>query len=173
MVSIMRRSIFSNRGITLMEIMIGVVIIGIVASMAVPRFAVAYERMEFSSKNRDMVSALRMARSKAITEKELFGVYFDPTNITVTLFQKDTSSTALNDRFEAATDSVLKVDTLGPDIVMLNSSLSNNSAVFSPNGSASTGGSVFPLAVTDEWVGMSEISLLASTGRVKTETLVY
>ncbi|MEW6412138.1 MAG: GspH/FimT family pseudopilin [Candidatus Zixiibacteriota bacterium] len=169
----MRKSILSNRGITLMEIMVGVVIIGIVASMAVPRFATAYERMEFNSRNRDIVSALRMARSRAITEKELYGVYFDPYDIRVVQFRKHDGSGALNDRYEDGLDSVLKVDTLTPDMIWLSSSLLNDAAVFSPNGSSSTGGAIFPLAVTEDFVGLAQISLLASTGRVKTETIIF
>lgn len=173
MVRVMKKSILSNRGITLMEIMIGVVIIGIVASMAVPRFATAYERMEFNSRNRDIVSALRMARSKAITEKELFGVYFDPDNITVIQFRKHTGAGAFNDRYEDGLDSVLKVDSLGADVVGLGSSFSYDAAVFSPNGSASSGGMVVPLTVTEDFVGWAAISLLQSTGRVKIETTVF
>ena len=44
--------LYNQKGFTLIELMTTIVIIGIVSAMAVPRFAKAYERMEFRSANR-------------------------------------------------------------------------------------------------------------------------
>ena len=61
----MNRILKNRAGITLIELLITVVIIGIVAAMAAPRFEIAYNRMKFKSANRDMVSSLKLARSTA------------------------------------------------------------------------------------------------------------
>ncbi len=155
-----------------MELMATVVIIGIVAAAAVPRFDEAFERIRFRSANHDMVSSLRLARSAAITDKEQFGVYFDPNTRLVTLFRDIVSPTSF--QFNSG-DSVIRVDTLPPEVNFLGTDLSGDVIVFRPNGSAqfTGGGNVVLLATTENMVAISAHNILASTGRVQSWSHYY
>ncbi len=174
MVELMKRILSSERGVTLMEIMIGVVIIGIVASMAVPRFGIAMDRMEFRSVNRDVVSTLRLARSHAISEKNSFGVYFNAGSLTATFFEKLGSTM---DAYEDGTDRVVKIDTLGgiPGACLdhFGDSFTNNAVIFDPDGSANVGGDLWTIELTEDIVGVAIINILPATGRVSSETYIY
>lgn len=160
------------RGITIMELMITVVIIGIVSAMAVPRMQTAYERMDFKSSVREMTSSLRMARSLAISKKGQYGIYFDPSKMTVTLFE-DLVNIATPDF--VAGDSVINIDTLSQDFTSLATDVTNNVILFRSNGSANfTGtGNIISLATTSNMVAISQTNILASTGRVSTDVWVY
>ncbi len=157
---------YSQKGFTLIELMTTVVIIGIIAAMAVPRFSKAYERMEFKSANRDLLSTLRLARSLSISNKDIYGVNFDPTSKIVSLFKKDSASTSLN-TFET-NDSLVQVDSLSKTFSTITTDLTGNTISFRPNGSAifSGGGNIVCLTYTENLVGINQISILAATGRV-------
>ena len=174
MVEKMKKALSSERGLTLLEIMIGVVIIGIIASMAVPRFGIAMDRMKFRSVNRDVVSTLRMARSQAISEKNEYGVYFNNGDKTVTFFEKTGN---VMDEYEDGLDRVVKVDTVGDapgaSIDLIGTTLVNNVILFEPDGSATVGGIVFTVDMTEHTVGIAVISILPATGRVSIETTIY
>ncbi len=161
------------KGFTLIELMTTVVLIGIIASMAIPRFSKAYERMEFKSANSELKSTLRLARSMAITNKEIFGVNFDSNSRIVSVFKKDTAS-ALFSTFEV-TDSVVRVDTLIDVFSTITTDLANNTISFRPNGSAvfTGGGNIVCMAYTENMIGISQFNILASTGRIKSEGHYY
>ena len=76
----------SDRGVTIMELMVTVVIAGILSAMAIPRFSLEIERVNFKSSSRDLLSNLRVARSLAISQRESHGVYFSPSSGEYTLF---------------------------------------------------------------------------------------
>ena len=170
----MRRIFKSERGLTLLEIMIGVVILGIAASMAVPRIGIAMDLMEFRSTNRDVVNTLRMARSSAISEKNGYGVYFNSSDFTATLFEKVGTFDSL---YEAGTDRIVRVDTLGGApgtcIDAIGTNLTNNVVVFESDGSATTGGALYTITLTDNVVGVAVIRILPATGRVSNETWIW
>ena len=169
----MLKKIKSNIGITLIELMSTVVIVGIVAAMAVPRFQNAYERMEFRSANRDITSSVRLARSLSISEKKNFGVYLDNEERSITLFLKDPSSTTINS-LETA-DSVIRVDTLTDNFDYMATDISNSAIVFRPNGSSTFtgGGNLITMKYSEDMVGISVINILASTGRIKSYSHYY
>ena len=104
----MRIRFRSNCGITLIEMMITVVIIGVVTGMAVPRFQAAWEKLRIRGADRDAVSTLRLARSMAITGKDPYGVYFDGNALTITLFKDIVNPSS--SVFESG-DSVIRIDT--------------------------------------------------------------
>ncbi|MFQ5453639.1 MAG: Tfp pilus assembly protein FimT/FimU [Candidatus Zixiibacteriota bacterium] len=163
----------SKRGITLVELLGTVVIIGIVSAMAVPRFQSAVERIKFRSTNRDIISTLRLARSAAIANKENFGVYFDNNELTMTLFKKD-SSTSTDYTFEFQ-DSVIVVDSLPPEFSMLSTDIADNAVIFKSNGTANFngGGNIVTMVYTEDMIGIYSINILASTGRVKSMAYYY
>ncbi len=162
----------SESGITLIELMITVVIVGISAAMAAPRFEMTYERLRFKSSCTDATSTLKLARSMAITSKSQYGVAFNNAHRTVTLF-KDLVNTSNFDF--ASGDSVIRVDTLPPMFTSVSSDVTNNVVVFRPNGSSgfSGGGNVYLIAVTENMVGLSSSNVLAATGRVHNSYSYY
>lgn len=171
----MKRRLLSNRGVTMIEIMITLVIIGITASMAVPRFQAAVDKMNFRSANRDVVSSLRMARSRAISEKKGYGLFFDDANATITFYEKVGSDPTT---FESGTDVLISVDTFqlnsGDYFDMLwTEELTSPYIVFSSNGSASSGGNLWTICLTDELTGVARIEILAATGRISTDTYTW
>lgn len=163
----MRTKIKSNSGLTLIELMIIVVIIGIVTGMAVPRFQNAYDRMKFRSANRDLMSSMKLARSQSIADKKYVGIYFDADGNTTTIFEKDTSYTALN-MFEES-DHVLRVDTMPGQYAFLWTDMTNNALTFRPTGQAvfEGGGNIVTLSYNESMLGIYQINVLKSTGRVK------
>jgi len=163
----MRTKIKSNRGITLIELMIVIVIIGIVTAMAMPKFQNAYDRMKFRSANRDLMSSMKLARSQSIAEKKFVGIYFNVDNNTTTLFEKDTASTTLN-MFEE-TDHILRVDTMPGKSAFIWTDMTNNALIFRPTGQAvfEGGGNIVTLSYNESMLGIYQINILKSTGRVK------
>jgi prepilin-type N-terminal cleavage/methylation domain-containing protein len=163
----------TNYGITLIEIMTTVVIIGIVSAMAVPRFTNAYERIQFRSANRDITSSIRLARSKSISEKSNCGVYFDWESRTAILFVKDTSNSLL-DTYEPG-DSVIRIDSLSTQLDYIDTDLMASAIVFRPNGSATFngGGNIITMKYTEDMIGINVTNILASTGRVRSTSYYY
>lgn len=161
----------SKRGITLIELMSIVVIIGIVAAMAAPRFSRTITRLKFRTSARDLVSKMRLARSNAITHKQPYGVYLDNSDMTMTMFVDTYNPTAYT--FETA-DSVVSVDTLPDGFVYLGTDFGQTSIVYRPNGSASQTGRVyFQTYDENDGINIGIVHVLASTGRTKIESLNY
>lgn len=152
----------SNRGITVLELMVAVVIAGILSAMAIPRFSLEVERIKFKSSSRDLLSNLREARSLAISERQPFGLHFNSSNGEYTLFQDKVISVppAFDDG-----DSVLSVDTVPGNFSTVGSSFTNNVVVFRNNGSASESGMIYSVAMNDGGsTNVATFDLLASTG---------
>ena len=168
----MKRVLKSQTGITLIELLITAVIIGLVATMAVPRFQIAYERLEYKRANRDMTSSLKLARSMAVTNKSQHGVVFDEDSRTVTLFEDINTGTYA---FEDGVDSVLRVDTLPQAFEYLNTDVEGHVIFFRPNGSAdfNGGGNIYSMAYSQDVIAFYQCNILASTGRVHSDSYYY
>lgn len=168
----MLRLLKRKSGFTLIELMITTVIVGIIASMAVPKVQKAYEKMQFRSSHRELISNLKLARSMAVTEKTPYGVFFDPDAMTITLF-KDMSATGYE--FTESLDSVIRIDSLPSHISYLSSDLEGNTIFFAPNGSAdfSGGGNIFVMAYSPDLLGIFWTNVLASTGRIDSDYSFY
>jgi prepilin-type N-terminal cleavage/methylation domain-containing protein len=163
----MRTKLNSSRGVTILELLIAVVIVGIAAGMAVPRFQIAFERARYKAGNKEIVSSLRKARSMALSDKRQYGVYFDETAMTVTTFRDDLNPSLC--LFEAAGDSVIAQDTLPVGFHYLMTDCTDNVIVFMPNGSAqfAGGGNIYTYAYSPDVYYSRTHNVLASTGRVK------
>ncbi|HUV31566.1 MAG TPA: prepilin-type N-terminal cleavage/methylation domain-containing protein [Acidobacteriota bacterium] len=168
----MENRLTSNRGVTLIELMIVTVIVGIVSAMAVPRFQIAWERMKIRGANRAITSTIRLARSYAISDKEQYGLLFDGEALTVTLFKDVVNPSGL--LFETG-DSVIRVDTLPQEYTFLGTDCTNDVLAFRPNGSAEFdgGGNVYAMASTADVVAIHQNNILASTGRVACSSYIY
>lgn len=173
------RRLFSKRGITMIELLSTVVIIGIVTSMAMPRVQKALDKIKSKSGNRKIVSSLKLARSMAIADKAPYGIVLGTEKpFTFTLF-KDKES--LQDyKFDDA-DSVLRVDTLPSEFTTLTSNLSTHAVIFQPNGSVSIPSDalessqiyIVALVSTKDIFSIHDNLILPSTGRVKTYSYHY
>ena len=162
----MRTRVNSSRGVTILELLIAVVIVGIATGMAVPRFQIAFERSKYKAGNKEIVSALRTARSMALADKQQYGVYFDQAAMTVTLFRDDINPTSF--AFESG-DSIIVQDTLPVGFHYLITDCTNDVIVFMPNGSAqfTGGGNIYTYAYSPDVYFSRTHNILASTGRVK------
>lgn len=165
------RLVKNSRGITLVELMTIVVLIGIIAAIAMPEFGATMSRLKFRSSARHMLSKLRLARSNSVANKQQFGVHFDQGTRTMTVFQDRVNPTAF--RFETG-DSAISVDTLPEDFVAVYPTFGGSDVVYRPNGSASATGSVLFIAYNgSDYVNFGIIEVLASTGRTKIDQLYF
>lgn len=161
----------NRRGVTLVELMTIVVIIGIVTAAAIPQFGNTMNRLKFRTSARNILSKLRLARSTAISNKQQFGVAFDSGQRTLTLFLDTQNPESF--QFETG-DSAISVDTLPDDFAYIYPVFGGNAVVYRPNGSASASGTVQFVAYTGgEYVNYGTIDVLASTGRTKLGELYY
>ena len=167
---ILLKRIKSKRGMTVLELLITVAIIGIVAAMAVPRFQIAIERINFRSASRDITSKIRLARSFAVSTKDQHGVYFDPSIRSYTLFKDMVNPAGM--QFDIG-DSVIRVDTLPGEFNFLSVDNLTGSIVFRSNGSTSGTVNVISMASTESIVGVHQHTILAATGRIETMSSYY
>jgi hypothetical protein len=72
-------------------------------------------------------------------------------------------------------DSVVRVDTLPPEIVWVGTDVTNNVITYAPSGAAgfSGGGNLYMLAYSRDVVAFSSTNVLASTGRVQSSFWHY
>jgi len=151
-----------QEGVTMMELVIVAVIIGVMAALAVPSFLNFASKMEAKSKARNVVSTLRQARSKAISERVQYGVFFDAANRRY-IFFKDKANPG-NYQFEVG-DSIVGRDTLTAKVNYGGNTFTNSTVVFKTDGSASSSGNLQILPASGGFT--YTVDVLASTGRVK------
>jgi type IV fimbrial biogenesis protein FimT len=167
-VGIMKMKRFaSNRGFTLIELMVTVVAIGIVAAIVTPHFDIAIERAKFKAQNREIISELRTARSEAITKKAAYGLYFDSNSKIITMFADKVNLSSF--KFDLGSDSIITSDTLPPIYSYLWATFSNLSIVFQPNGSASQSGDIYLMTDDGQYMNFGHLKVLASTGKSSIE----
>jgi len=155
------REMNNERGFSMMEMMIVVVMIGLMASLAAPSWLEQMPRLEAKAQVREVVSKLREARSLAIARKEAVGVSFDGINNIWEVFLDNGPA----DNVHSAGDSVMSTGQIGLRVTMSYNSFANADVIFSPDGTAAQSG-VICLAAEGGSITYT-IDVLASTGRVK------
>ena len=150
------------KGMTLLELMIGVVVLGVIAAMAAPQFGGVLPRLKFKNKSRDIVSDMRLARSDAISQRVQFGLFFDSIQDRYIVFKDQINPDLFTYEFG---DSVIKTVNLGQDASFYSCTFYNYTIVFKPDGSASSSGNV--TIENNQGNDRADIDVLASTGRVK------
>ncbi len=78
-----RRAGVSERGFTLLEIIIVMVLIGLIAAIGVPRLLGSLERAEVKTSARKIAAAMRSARSHAVSEKRAVTLVIDRKTMSV------------------------------------------------------------------------------------------
>jgi prepilin-type N-terminal cleavage/methylation domain-containing protein len=73
-------SVRSPKGFTLLELIMTLIILGIILAMAVPSFLQWRKNLAYRTTAREVVAALREARSRAITDNQPHQVIFDSVN---------------------------------------------------------------------------------------------
>lgn len=161
----MFKRIRQMKGVTMVELLAAVVIIGVITSMAAPEFERSIQRIKFRSETKNLLSTMRTARSHAIAEKSQYGIHFDGNARVITLF-KDIANPG-NLAYDVGADSVLRVDTLPLEFSYLYASFPNSALIFQANGTANATGDVFMISNPTGTVNLTQLNVLASTGRSK------
>jgi Tfp pilus assembly protein FimT len=154
----------NSRGITIMEIMIVAVIVGIVSTLAAPRFVQALNKLKLKRAGRDLISSLRLARSDAVSQRHQFGVYFDRKTQEYVLF-KDIADLG-SFTYSAASDSAIFTKILPTKVNFGTSTFPSFTIIFKPDGSASSSGWV-EIHSEEDSCSSFNVDVLGSTGRVK------
>jgi len=156
----------NNKGITILEMMIIAVIIGIGSALAIPRFGQVMDKLKLKTTGRDIVSSLRLARSNAVSQRQQFGVYFDLNSREFVLFKDLANPESFT--YDAGADSDMATKTLSGDVNFGSCSFPNFAVIFRPNGSASSSGSIgLWSSESEKYFGSLTVDVLGSTGRVK------
>lgn len=154
----------------MIEILSTLVIIGILASMAAPRFEKAFWNIRFRSVNRDIVSSLRLARSMALADKKQYGVYLDVNANAVTIFRDSLNPADLT--FDPPADSVIRSDTIASHVAYFYSDVETQVIAFAPNGTANFlggaagGANINSHGYFDGNMSCYDIEVKRATGRV-------
>jgi Tfp pilus assembly protein FimT len=154
----------NTKGITILEMMIIAVVIGITSALAIPRFGQVMDKLKLKTTGRDIVSDLRLVRSNAVSQKFQFGVYFDVNSSQYILFKDVANLSSFT--YDAGSDSVIMTKTLPGDVNFGYTSFPNCAVIFKPNGSASSSGET-QLYSYGEYYNFLTVDVLGSTGRVK------
>jgi Tfp pilus assembly protein FimT len=155
----------NSRGITILEVAIVTVAIGVISMLAVPKFGKVIERLKLKTAGRDVVSSLRLARSAAVSQKEQFGVYFDYQTNEYLLFHDQANPSSFT--YDAGSDSVMLTNDLPGSVHLGYVSFPNSVVIFRPNGSAQASGQAAVYSYREGYYGAMTVDVLGSTGRVR------
>jgi len=151
-----------QRGFSLIEMMIVVVLIGVMATLAVGTFDIFFRQQKLKAAGKDLISDLRLARSYAVSRRAQYGVYFDQNARQYVLF-KDVVNPS-NYTYDLG-DSVVKTVTLANIFALNNCTFPNTAVVYLSTGSASSSGRVD--IYNSDLIKYVRTDVLASTGRVR------
>ncbi len=147
----------NQKGITLIELLTVMVIIAIGAALTTPNIGGWLTSLRLRSATRDVVSMMRVAQIKAVSNNILYRVTFDTANNKYFLENSQDSGITWTREGE---------DQALPSGVQFNTTLAGNTATFNPNSTASASGNI---TLNNTKGSTKTVSLLALTGRIKIE----
>jgi type IV fimbrial biogenesis protein FimT len=162
----MKVKLLDNSGVSMLEMMIVVVVIGLLAAISLPNFGGAIKKMKFDNEGRDIVNALRYARSAAITLQQPVGVFFD-TQTDQNKAQVFLDRVNIGGNSYEIGDSLLRSTDLLSNVSYFNATFTGQTVVFQPDGTASAGGFVVAHACSDAGPRSFTIGVTAGSGRVR------
>ena len=156
----MIKKMFNRKGITLLELLTVVVLIGIVASLAAANYDNAITKIRHKSTVRGLLGKMRMARSDAISKAGRYGIYINTANDYYIFFRNMANDTT----YDAGTDSVKDSTELSSNISFGSCTFDSCPAVFKGDGSAMQSGYIE--VVNDKNSKTTRINVTAAVGRV-------
>ncbi len=141
----------NKKGLTLVELAVVMVIIGVVAALAVPNVGRWLPNYRLRSATRDIVSTLRLAQMKAVSTSLNYQVSFNVAGGNYIL-QRNTGGLWVNEGGSQAL----------PSGISLNTTFANNTALFRSD-SSSNGGSV---VLQNSKGGINTVTVLFTTGKI-------
>ncbi|MBM4340300.1 MAG: prepilin-type N-terminal cleavage/methylation domain-containing protein [Deltaproteobacteria bacterium] len=145
----------NQKGVTLLELIIVMVIIAIGAVLVAPNIGAWIPHYRLRGATRDIVSTMRTAQMKAVSQNMRYQVSFTP-------------GTGENGSYILQRDSGGFINDgpmqLLPRGITMGTTLQNNNAIFNPDSTSSTGSVILSNAKAQK-----RILLTATTGRVKIE----
>ena len=142
----------NQKGVTLIELVLVFIIIGIGAALTTPNIGGWMTNYRLKSATRDVVSTMRIAQMKAISNNLRYQISFDIANRNYILQYQNTAGVWINDG---------ALQTL-PTGIQFNTTFGNTASFF-PNATSSNGN-----VILNNTKGATKtIQLLGTTGRVK------
>ena len=155
LVSLRVDGFMNKKGITLIELIIVMVIIAIGAVLTAPGISGWLPIYRLRSATRDVVSLMRLAQIKAVSNNTFYRVSFDTANDSYILEYQNTGGAWVLE----GNDQKL------PTGVKFNTTFAGNITTFSPNSTATNG----TIILNNTKGSMKTVRLLGLTGRVRIE----
>ncbi len=140
-----RRAGVIERGFTLLEIIIVMVLIGLIAAIGVPRFLGSLERAEVKTSAKKIAAAMRSAKSHAIAEKKVVTLVIDRKEMKVFAIRGTSSKEGAQDNDSDETQKIAPPIKLADTVKVWTENETGEEiyyAEFSPRGTA-TGGVLY------------------------------
>lgn len=144
----------NQRGVTLIELIIVMVIIAIGAVLTAPNIGGWLPNYRLRSATRDVASTLRLAQIKAVSSNTSYQVVFDTAHDSYILQYQDTGGWV----GDGGTQTL-------PTGVKFNTTFPGNITIFSPNSTATDGN----VTLNNTKGATKTVRLLGLTGRIKIE----
>lgn len=143
----------NKKGVTLIELVVVMVIIGIAAVFFAPNIGAWLPNYRLRSGARDVVSTMRTAQVKAVSTNMTYRVSFTQTPATYTLQYENPPGNWVNEGVAQNLPSGITISAIN---------IAGNNAVFNPNSTSSAGS----LTLQNTRGAERRLTLTSSTGRV-------
>ena len=145
-----------KRGVTLVELIVVMVIIGIAATLIAPNIGAWLPNYRLRSATRDIISTMRIAQMKAVSTNLTYQVSFTINPASYILQYQNTAGTWVNEGVAQNLPTGISISAI---------TLAGNKAQFNPNSTSSSGS----VTLRNNRGVEKKISLTSSTGRVRVE----